>query len=138
MASDVVPVLSLIYAVLCAMAVWNYLYGARSVSMMHAMPIRREGLLATGFLSGMAMMLIPYGVTGGLCVLVSLVTGAFSLKALLVTVLVVLGESFFYFATAAFAAFLTGNLFAMPAIYLVLHFLEVILDSLFSVRLQGF
>ena len=131
-ASDVVPVLSLIYAVLCAMAVWNYLYGARSVSMMHAMPIRREGLLATGFLSGMAMMLIPYGVTGGLCVLVSLVTGAFSLKALLVTVLVVLGESFFYFATATFAAFLTGNLFAMPAIYLVLHFLEVILDSLFS------
>lgn len=64
-ASDVVPVLSLIYAVLCAMAVWNYLYGARSVSMMHAMPIRREGLLATGFLSGMAMMLIPYGVTEG-------------------------------------------------------------------------
>ena len=137
-ASDVVPVLSLIYAVLCAMAVWNYLYGARSVSMMHAMPIRREGLLATGFLSGMAMMLIPYGVTGGLCVLVSLVTGAFSLKALLVTVLVVLGESFFYFATATFAAFLTGNLFAMPAIYLVLHFLEVILDSLFSMLAQGF
>lgn len=70
--------------------------------------------------------------------LVSLVTGAFSLKALLVTVLVVLGESFFYFATATFAAFLTGNLFAMPAIYLVLHFLEVILDSLFSMLAQGF
>ena len=86
-ASDAVPVLSLIYAVLCAMAVWNYLYSARSVSMMHTMPIRREGLLATGFLSGMAMMLIPYGVTGVLCVLcvlVSLVTGAFSLEALLV------------------------------------------------------
>lgn len=137
-ASDAVPVLSLIYAVLCAMAVWNYLYSARSVSMMHTMPIRREGLLATGFLSGMAMMLIPYGVTGVLCVLVSLVTGAFSLEALLVTVLAVLGESFFYFATATFAAFLTGNLFAMPAIYLVLHFLEVILDSLFSVLAQGF
>ena len=47
------PVVSLGYAILCAMVVWSYLYSARSVSLMHTLPIRREGLFATNFLSGM-------------------------------------------------------------------------------------
>ena len=55
-----VPVISLLYAVLCAMMVWSYLYNSRSVGMMHTLPIRREGLFFTNFLSGMAMMLAAW------------------------------------------------------------------------------
>lgn len=33
-----VPVISIVYAILCAMAVWSYLYNARSVGMMHTLP----------------------------------------------------------------------------------------------------
>ena len=44
----------LVYAVLCAMAVWSYLYNARSVGLMHTLPIRREGLFLTNFLSGLS------------------------------------------------------------------------------------
>lgn len=42
-----VPVISIVYAILCAMAVWSYLYNARSVGMMHTLPVRREGLFVT-------------------------------------------------------------------------------------------
>ena len=133
-----VPVIDLVYAALCAMAVWSYLYNARSVGLMHTLPIRREGLFLTNFLSGLSMTLIPYAVTGTLCVIVSLCGGAFDAKGLAVTVLAMLGESFFYFSSATFVAFITGNAFAMPPLYALLHFLAVLLDWLISSFAQGF
>ena len=137
-AAYAVPIVSLLYAILCAMMVWSYLYNARSVGLMHTLPITRGGLFVTNFLSGLAMMLIPYVVIGTLCILVSLMAGAFELTGLLTTILVVLCDSFFFFATATFAAFITGNLFALPAVYFLLHFLEVLLDWLVSLFANGF
>lgn len=127
-----VPIVSLIYAILCAMLVWSYLYNARSVGLMHTLPITRKGLFVTNFLSGMAMMTIPYAVTGLLCVLISLGCGSFEPVGLLVTILAVLGESFFYFATATLVAFTVGNIIALPAVYFLLHFLAPMLDWLLS------
>lgn len=136
--TNAVPIVSLCYAILCAMVVWSYLYSARSVGLMHTLPIRREGLFATNFLSGMAMMLIPYAIVGSLCILISLACGGFEPAGLLVTILGVLGESFFYFASATLAAFITGNIFALPAFYFLLHFLAVLLDWLVSTFAEGF
>ena len=132
------PIISLIYAILCAMLVWSYLYNARSVGLMHTLPITRTGLFVTNFLSGMAMMLIPYAVTGLLCILISLAYGGFDAVSLLVTILCVLGESFFYFASATFVAFMVGNVFALPAVYFLLHFLAVLLDWLLSMFAGNF
>ena len=69
---------------------------------------------------------------------VSLAFGCFDAVGLLVTVLAVAGESFFYFASATFVAFITGNVFALPALYFLLHFLAVILDWLVSAFARGF
>lgn len=137
-AAYAVPIVSLLYAILCAMLVWSYLYNSRSVGLLHTLPIRREGLFFTNFLSGMAMVLIPYVIVGGLCVVVSAATGCFDAKGLGVTILAVLGLSFFYFATATAAAFITGNVFALPAVYFLLHFLAVMLDWLVCTFSQGF
>ena len=125
-----VPILSLLYAILCAMLVWSYLYNSRSVGLMHTLPITRWGVFVTNFLSGMAMMLIPYAIVGTLCVLISLAYGVLEPVGLLVTVLGVLGESFFYFASATLVAFMVGNVFALPAVYFLLHFLAPLLDWL--------
>ncbi len=133
-----VPVVSLLYAVLCAAAVWSYLYNSRSVGMMHRLPIRREGLFVTSFLSGMTMMLIPYVVTGGLTVLLTAVAGGLDPKAVLLTIAGVLLESFFYFASATFVAFLTGNVSAMPVLYFLLHFLKPAMDLLVGALKSGF
>ncbi|MCI9648966.1 hypothetical protein [Oscillibacter sp.] len=136
--SGLVPIIRLLYGLLCALAVWGYLYSARSVNLMHILPIRREGLFVTNFLSGYVMLLLPFAVTGGLCIVISAVFGLFEPVGVLVTILGVLGESFFYFSSATLAAFITGNIFAMPALYLLLHFLEAILDLLLSNFARGF
>ncbi|MBR3570762.1 MAG: ABC transporter permease [Oscillibacter sp.] len=124
------PVVTLCYAALCAMAVWSYLYNPRSVGMMHALPIRREALFVTNFLSGLTMVAIPWAVVGALCAALSLMSGAFSAGPLFLTILCIFGEGLFYFASATAAAFVTGNVFALPALYFLFHFLAPTLDFL--------
>lgn len=133
-----VPVISIVYAILCAMAVWNYLYNARSVGMMHTLPIRREGLFVTNVLSGLTMMAIPYTVTGVLLVLVTMLFGGFEPVGVLVTVLGVMGESLFFFGLATFCAFIVGNVFMLPALYGLLNFIAVLTDFMVNLLAQGF
>ena len=133
-----VPILSLLYAILCAMAVWNYLFNARSVSLMHTLPITRKGLFTTSFLSGMAMMLIPYAVVGGLLVVISLASGTFEPVGVLVTTLGVLGETLFYFAAATAVVFVTGNPFAFAAFYFIFQFLGFFAEWLITMLMNMF
>lgn len=133
-----VPVISIVYAILCAMAVWNYLYNARSVGMMHTLPIRREGLFVTNVLSGLTMMAIPYAVTGVLLVLVTMLFGGFEPVGVLVTVLGVMGESLFFFGLATFCVFIVGNVFMLPALYGLLNFIAVLTDFMVNLLAQGF
>lgn len=133
-----VPVISIVYAILCAMAVWSYLYNARSVGMMHTLPIRREGLFVTNVLSGLTMMAIPYAVTGVLLVLVTMLFGGFEPMGVLVTVLGVMGESLFFFGLATFCAFIMGNVFMLPALYGLLNFIAVLTDFMVNLLAQGF
>ena len=133
-----VPVISIVYAILCAMAVWSYLYNARSVGMMHTLPIRREGLFVTNVLSGLTMMAIPYAVTGVLTVLVTMLSGGFEPVGVLVTVLGVMGESLFFFGLATFCAFVVGNVFMLPALYGLLNFIAVLTDFMVNLLAQGF
>ncbi len=133
-----VPIISLCYAILCAMCVWNYLYNTRSVGFLHTLPIRREGLFVTNFLSGMVMMAIPYAITGILCVLVSILAGGLDIKGILITILAVIGESFFYFSSATLVAFITSNIMVLPVLYFIFHFLAVLMDLLISTFAQGF
>ena len=133
-----VPVISIVYAILCAMAVWSYLYNARSVGMMHTLPVRREGLFVTNVLSGLTMMAIPYAVTGVLTVLVTMLFGGFEPVGVLVTVLGVMGESLFFFGLATFCAFIVGNVFMLPALYGLLNFIAVLTDFMVNLLAQGF
>ena len=136
--ADAVPIVSIAYAILCAMAVWSYLYNARSVGMMHSLPIRREGLFLTNLLSGLAMMAIPYLVAGGLGTLLFACCGGFDAWGTLVTILAVIGQSVTFFGLATFCAFLTGNIFALPVLYFLLNFLAPLGDWLCNLFARGF
>ncbi len=128
--TTLVPGITLVYAILCAMAVWGYLYTGRSVGLMHALPIDRTGLFLTSTLSGLAMMLIPYAVVGGLSCLVALGGGFMDVVAVLYTAAAVVLLSVLFFGMATFWAMCTGNAFALPVFYLVGNFFAPAAEAL--------
>jgi len=133
-----VPAASFVYALLVAMVVWSYLYSARSVGLMHTLPVDRTALFVTNTLSGLAMLLIPYVAVGGFVCLLALAWGFMDLPAVLTTVAAVLLMTVLFFGMATFFAMITGNIFALPVFYLVGNFLAPGLDALFTLLSRSF
>lgn len=133
-----VPAAAFGYAILIAMVVWSYLYNARSVGLMHTLPITRTGLFITNTLSGLAMLLIPYAAVGALMCLLAVAFGFMDLLAVAATVAAVLLMTVLFFGMATLCAMATGNLFALPAFYLIGNFLAPALDWLFSTLSSSF
>lgn len=134
----IVPGLTFGYAILCAMMVWSYLYSARSVGLMHALPIDRTCLFVTNTLSGLAMMLIPYVTTGLLVCLVALGWGFLDIGAALEAAAVIILITLTFFGMATFCAMVTGNIFALPVFYVILNFVFPALETLINSFSQMF
>ena len=126
------------YAILCAMLVWGYLYNSRSVSLFHSLPVDRTCLFVTNALSGMTMIAIPYAVTGFLGCLLAVCWGFFDLAAAVNTILAVILLAITFFGLATLCAMLTGHIFALPALYLLVNFLSPLLESLIFNMAQQF
>ncbi len=137
-AAYLVPAFTCGYAILCAMAVWGYLCNSRSAGMMHALPVDRTCLFATGVLSGLAMILIPYAVTGGLLCLIALFCGAFHLTAVVTTVLTVAFAAVLFFGMATLCAMLTGHALVLPVFYLLANFLAHLMEMLVTGLAEDF
>ena len=117
--ADVVYI-SMAVGVLAAMAMFNYLYSTKSCGMMNMLPLRRETMFLTAFLTGLVPMLASD-------VLVMLITAVlyggrlvYFKTLLLWLAMAVMGNISFY-GFAVFCAVLTGNLVVLPVLYLVLN-----------------
>ena len=126
------------YAILCAMLVWGYLYNPRSVSLFHSLPVDRTCIFVTNALSGLTMIAIPYAVTGFLLCLLAVCWGFFHLAAAVNTILAVILLAAAFFGLATLCAMLTGHIFALPALYLLVNFLSPMLESLIFSMAQQF
>lgn len=124
------PAFTACYAILVAMFVWNYLNNARSVGFMHSLAIDRTGLFVTNTLSGLAMLLIPYVIVGGLMCVIAVCCGAMDVGAVLLTIAAVILENLLFFGMATLCAAVTGNVIATAVYYVILNFAVPVLDYL--------
>ena len=142
LAGDVAVQLTFCFGILVAMAVFSYLYQARSTSMIHALPVRREGLFLTNFLAGYSFFLLPHGGIFLLTLLAEGVGGYVNANALLIWFLSVSFLSFFFYSFAVFCAMFTGHILALPVFYGILNFLvigvEFLLDSVLVEYVYGY
>ena len=139
--------LALLFAILCAMAVFGHLYNSRSACWTHALPMRREALFTTQYLAGLSFLLLPLAVTGVLTAAVEvsfLPMGSWgaALSALLTWLLAQSGICLFFFSFAAFCAMFTGHILALPAFYFILNCLVsglwALVDALMSEFFYGY
>lgn len=130
-------IMSGVAAAMIAMAAFNYLYSARSVSMICALPIRREGVFVSVFSSGLtgllainlAVFLITLAVTAAYGVL-----GA-CLGYVLQWLAMVCLMNLFFFGFATLCASFTGHILVLPIVYAVLNLTVMVVEYL--VRLLG-
>ncbi|MCR5090659.1 MAG: hypothetical protein K6C08_14260, partial [Oscillospiraceae bacterium] len=107
-------------AVLTAMAMYSYLYLPRTCGLMNTVPVRRETVFLTAFLTGL-LPLLAADLIAFLCLLgaaagVEGVSTAVCLQWLKAVVLSTVG----FYGLASFCAVLTGNILVLPVVYLVL------------------
>ena len=135
--------LALLFAILCAMAVFGYLYNSRSACWTHALPLRREALFTTQYLAGLSFLLLPLAAAG---VLTAAVEVSFlpmdswgtALSALLTWLLAQSGICLFFFSFAAFCAMFTGHILALPAFYGILNILADVIYTLIDALMSEF
>lgn len=125
-----------------AMAIYSYLYTSRSACMMHALPIKRSSLFITNYLSGLSMVLLPNLIIAFLTISASVCRGVILPVPVLIWLLLWSASFVFFFSFATFCAMLTGNLFALPAFYVIFNFIIIgllgILTPIFEIFLYGF
>ena len=129
--------LGAVYAVLIVMAVYGYLFNHRSAATIHALPMNRETLFITNYLSGLTFFLLPGVITFGLGGLVEVMTLPAELSALSLPCLwsgfwAFMEIQLFFYSFAVFCAQFTGNVLALPAFYGILNCLVIGMYSLCS------
>ena len=117
-----------IFGFVSALTLFSYLYTSRSVGAFHTLPIRREGLFLTCFLSGLCWLFVSNLFIFALSAVVELIYGALAIKYLLQWLAMVCLEGLFFYGFAVFCAFLTGHGFAHLVIYGILNFVVIIIE----------
>ena len=112
---------ALVFGVVAAMAVFSYLYQAKSAGMLHALPVRREGLFLTNYLSGLSFMVLPTLAVFVLTLLCELARGAVDATALGAWLLAQVLNTLFFYSFAVFCAMFTGHILALPVFYGILN-----------------
>ena len=107
-------------AVLTVMLLFGYLYNSRGNTLMNSLPIRRESLFLTLYLTGLIPMLLCELLVMGLTILLTAAYDIGTVWFLRWFACAALGLLAFY-GFALFCAMLTGNILVLPAVYVVLN-----------------
>ncbi len=135
-------ILAFLIAPLAAMAVFNFLYNDRSCGAFASLPVKREGLFISAMLAGLIPLLLTHVLVFGATVWASSALGyvqwGASLTWLGITTLCLI----FFYGFAVLCAMLTGHTLIVPAVYVVLSFTAVVVQSLlfalFDMFLYGY
>ena len=127
-------VAAIIYALALTMVIFSYLYNARSANMIHAFPIRREGLFVTNYVSGLIAFFGP----NLLIVLTSMLALHGRCTDALMQWFLMTGLQFmFFYGFAVLLAQLTGHIVALPIFYAILNFTVIVLEMILSYMLPN-
>lgn len=119
-----------VYAAFAAMAVYSYLYNHRSVNLFHALPVRRETLFITNFITGLGFLVVPNLLLTLYFGLLQVMQGAAGdLVPLLTWFAVTTLMAVFFFGLATLCATATGTILMLPVLYGIFNFLVVAVET---------
>lgn len=141
MASTGALVMSVVFGCLFAMVLFSYLTNARAVGFAHALPVRREGLFLTHYLSGAAVFLAVHAATALLTMAVWAAAGMQEMWLIGTWLLSATGQMLFFYSFAVLCAMFAGQVLAIPVFYGVfnglVYGLTFLVQSLCQLLLYG-
>lgn len=132
------------FAVFATMAVFSYMYTSRAANMTASLPIKRETLFSTNFISILFVTVAAHLITAVVTILTVALYDISLLYILPILQWVALGVlmTFFFICLSCFCATLTGSILILPCIYGIINFavivINMLLTSIFSVFLYGY
>lgn len=130
--------ITLVYGAAISMALHSWYYSARSVNAMAVLPIRREAWCVTNLLSALTFCLVPNLATALLTWAAAEAVGLAGGLIALQWFAIVSMQFLFYYGLAALCAAMTGQLAALPILYLLLNFVGSILSSVVAAVFSTF
>ena len=118
-------VMAVIFGCLFAVAVFSYMMNARSVGLMHSLPVSRGAQFNSHVAAVMGMLTAGKLAVAVLTVLVQMIHGDVAFRAIGMWLLVTTLVEFFFFSLAALCCVVTGWLLAAPVLYGVANALAV-------------
>ena len=128
---------AVVAGILFAMALFSYLTVPRAVGLFHSLPVRREGLFLTNYLTGLLVVVAVQVTCAVLEALVLLSAGALNGTALLSALACGLGQMLFFYSFAVLCVTFTGQILMAPVLYGVLNALVMGLCGLVQQMAQA-
>lgn len=123
---------------LVAMVMFSYLYSARSSGMMSSLPIRRETLFVTAFITGIVPLLLADAAVVLLSYVFTVGSGYFSFAAYMQSLAALLMANVAFYGFGVFCAMLTGSIIIMPLVYAILNLTAYVAESAVRALLKDF
>lgn len=122
---------NVILAVVVSMCIWRYLYSPRSIGMMYTIPVTRNTLFTTNFLSGLLIPLVIQGVVALISIGVSMSLDVASPgRSMLLWFGISAMEYIFFFGLGTLAAMAVGQVLALPVLYGILNSVMFVVTTL--------
>lgn len=115
-------ILVFVFAVIYAMALFGYLFNTKSANMIHSLPVTREELFGTNYITGLLFLIVPQIIAFVLSVFVCIFNGVTQVQYPALWFLSMMVASICFFSMATLCCFLTGQMLAVPIYYMALNF----------------
>lgn len=129
-------------AIIVAVGVFFYLFKGKAMTLMGALPLRREGLFATACAAGLSILLFPLVAVVLVTIPVEAALGCLNVPALLKFLGGCALTGFFWFSFAALCCVISGSAVASAAFYFIFNgvvsVMFMLLDSLCDLFFYGF
>ena len=133
-----IPLSSFILSVIIFANVYSYMYTTRGTVFFHSLPVTRNALFVTNFLSSYIMVIIPQLVGWFIFTILTITKGAFDAKGALLCLYGILAISLVMSSISLVCAQLTGRTSSMVLLNISAHFFFAITGAVISTFYSGF
>lgn len=125
------PIFILIMAIVVAVVIFQYTFNSREMYMIHSLPIKRETLFISHYISGVVMLMIPYVIGFVGYIIVGNMYHAGLTISLLLLAFEVFAMILLFYGIACMVMMVSGNSIMSISIYCVLNVLYIGLYIMF-------